>query len=275
MNIITGTRDYPVRMVVYGGPGVGKSTFASQMPKPIVVDFDGGLEQLGCDRVTPPLGWTQTLELLKELVASEYKTLVIDTADGLEDLATEHVCNKSKKQTLAQFGWGEGYEALAGEWRVLLSTLEDARRNDMAVVLLSHAIVKTVNDPTVGAFDMCSPNLQKKTWAVTHRWADVVGFAAFDSALLKDERRALLTGDRVLRTTKGSGFEAKNRYGLPQALPLRWSALRDVMPSDVRARIRSIAGEHAEKAEAFVAEAGNDAVKLLEIERVLREKVKG
>ena len=283
--VITGPRDVAPRVLVYGVPGVGKSTFASQAPRPIAIDSDRGLEQLGVERIPGPGTWLAALALIGELVdTSGYGTIVIDTIDPLEELATAYVCGEGKKKGLADFEWGAGYEALAQQWRVLLSTLERARPRGMGVVLVGHSVVRAAQDPTLGAFDQFTPQLQKKTWSATARWCDVIGFATVDAAIVGDDRRAIVTGERVLRTSRGTGYEAKNRYALPDSLPLVWSALAAGMaahgrPADtaetVRARIHSLASgtEYQAKAEDFVAAAGDDVGKLIGVEAALKARV--
>jgi hypothetical protein len=280
--IIKGTGSPAPRMLIYGQPGVGKSTLAASMPKPLFLDFDRGVEQLGPDRVIPPSDWPGILSLIDDVVElNEYKTIVIDTIDPAEEAAVRYVCESAKKASLADFDWGSGYELLAQQWRIFLSKLERARERDVAVCMLAHAIVRTAQDPTLGDYDAYAPQLQKKTWAATHRWCDLVGFATFDAARVPDEKRAIVTGERVLRTVHGTGFEAKNRYGLPETLPLDWRALADAMkahgesPEKVRERILALAkGTPFEaKAAERVGEAKNDVRKLLTIEDALKRKI--
>lgn len=191
------------------------------------------------------------------------------------------MCEEAKKKTLADFGYGAGYEALAAEWRLMLGALDGCRSRGMSIVLLGHSIVRQSNDPQLGGYDQFVPQLQKKTWAMTSRWCDVVGFANFDAARLEDERRAIVTGERMLWTTRGTGFEAKNRYGLPPKLPLSWPALAAGIragtqsAAEIRARITALAAgtEHEARAALFMADAGDDPRKLDAIEAALAAKI--
>lgn len=205
-----------------------------------------------------------------------YRSLVLDTVDPLEELAIEYVLKRSGKKSLADFDFGAGYNAVAMEWKVMLAELDTARKNGMLVCLIGHSIVRQAVDPTLGTFDQFTANLGKKTWALTLRWADLVGFACFDSALVdkKDESRVIVTGERLLMTVRGSGYEAKNRFSLNQKLPLSWPAVeagiaRHRQSSEaIKAKILKLAAGTAleEKAKGYLEVAGDDVSALLELE---------
>src|ERR1700676_4006208 len=77
----------PARLIILGGAGIGKTTFASTMPKPLLIDYDNeGSDQSRVDRIRGPKLWTDLLQLLRNIAddPSGYKTLAIDTLDGAE-----------------------------------------------------------------------------------------------------------------------------------------------------------------------------------------------
>lgn len=264
---------------------MGKSTLGASLPKPILIDFDKGADQLKVDRLEGPKTWLDTLALLREIGNDPqgYESLVIDTIDPLEEQATDHVCAVGHKPTIADFGYGAGYEALAAEWRNMLAELDFIRSKGLTICLLAHSVIRTAQDPQLGQYDQFTVQLQKKTWAATQRWCDLVGFAAFDAAIKKEERRAIVSGDRVLYTSKGSGFEAKNRFGMPEKMPLGWEPIAKAIEAcrqkagEVEKRILELAKgtEHEEKARGFVEHAAGDVRKLLQIEDALRVKLEG
>ena len=51
-----------------------------------------------------------------------------------------------------------------------------------------------------------------------------------DVGFNKKVARALGSGERVLHTAERPAFLAKNRYGLPDVLPLDWAAFAAAMP---------------------------------------------
>jgi hypothetical protein len=276
------------RIVLYAPAGVGKSTFGSRLPKPVFIDFDRGVDDVNVDRIPGPKTWADALSIIRSIAAApgDYKSLVIDTVDPLEEMAIDHVATESGK-TFDKMNddYGSGYIAVSMVWKLFLAELDAARKNGLLVCLLGHAIVRKASDPMLGSFDQFTSQLGKKTWALTQRWADLVGFAQFDSALVdkKDEQRIIVTGKRILNTVRGSGFEAKNRFSLPSRIDLSWDALSkgieahrrnaEVTEASILALAEKVGGDAPEKARAYVKDANKDLTTLFAIEAALKEKL--
>lgn len=266
----TGRQRRPLTVCIYGVPGVGKTTFAASAPKPLVFCIERGAESLDVAKLQCPPSWQEFLASLHELVEvkHDYQTLVVDTLDALEVIATSHVCTLGKKATLADFSWGAGYALLVQEWRLFLHALEQIRdRRAMNVVLIAHEHRKDVDDPELGRFAMYRPKLQDKVWGVTNEWSDAVLFAQFDQALMEKEgqrARAIITGRRILRTVRGTGYVAKNRYGLPETLDLDWktfeTAAQPATVAELKKRFVEAVSKAPEevqvKAKAYLADRG-------------------
>lgn len=284
MNITRGVRHPPARMVVFGPSGVGKSTFACSAPGVLALDYEQGLDEIGPARVAGASTWDGSLALVREACSGpgEHSTVVVDTLDRIEDQATEHVCKVGVKgkpmADLGAFGYGDGYEALCAKWRELLFVLEGARQKGREVILVAHVQNKTENDPQLGSYGKYIAALTKRCWGATHRWADAVLFAQYEQGLV--DGRAVLTGERILRTVAGSGYDAKNRWQIDPVLPLSWvafDAARKEMqrtPDEVKASIAGLVTDETKvKADEFVRNAGQDVRALVLIERALRKKV--
>jgi hypothetical protein len=51
------------RLFLYGVPGVGKSSFGAKLPKPVMIDFDKGIDYVSADRIHGPKAtrvWSST-----------------------------------------------------------------------------------------------------------------------------------------------------------------------------------------------------------------------
>lgn len=291
LNVIRGVKHPPARIVVFGPPGVGKSTFACGGPNVVredvlAVDYESGLEEIGVARVEGAKTWLGCLEQTREACVGpgEHRAVIFDTIDRIEDLATAEVCRVGVKgktmPDLAAFGYGDGYEALLAKWREFLFVLEAARTFGREVILVAHVQSKIQDDPMLGNYSKWIAALQKKSWGSTHRWADAVLFAQYEQGMI--DGRVVMTGERILRTVAGSGYDAKNRWGLPPVLPLSWAAFEAARratqrsPGDIIKGILELVEkhpEHADKAREFITAAGSDVPKLVGIETALKKKV--
>ena len=86
--ITSGTIAAPVKTVLYGPEGIGKSTFAAQFPAPVFIDTEGGTKRLNVARLPAPTSWAMLLDEVAEVSRGNVPcgTLVIDTADWAERL---------------------------------------------------------------------------------------------------------------------------------------------------------------------------------------------
>ena len=86
--VTSGTIPAPVKVVLYGPEGIGKSTFVSQFPDPVFIDTEGGTKRLNVRRLPAPTSWQMLTEEVAAAAAGQVdcQTLVLDTADGAEKL---------------------------------------------------------------------------------------------------------------------------------------------------------------------------------------------
>mgnify|MGYP000007533672 FL=1 len=71
--------------------------------------------------------------------------------------------------------------------------------------------------------------------------SDIVLFANYristvkaDVGFNKKVNRAMGSGERVIHTAERPAFLAKNRYGLPETLPLDWQSFAQAMPDVIK-----------------------------------------
>ena len=242
--VTTGKTSKPPRLLIYGTEGIGKSTLASLAPNPIFVPTEDGLDEIDCAKFPLCENYAQFAGALESVIVEEhdYGTVVVDSADWLERLIFDCVCTDSnvKNIELAAGGYGKGYGAALNYWRDVLAMLDACRAKGMIVIVLAHAQVEKFDDPESQSYDRYSPRLHKKTSGpLLVEWADAVLFAARRHRIAVDDngpkKRTRATpigadgGDRVLRCVGGPTCVAKNRYGLPEEIPLTWDALMSAM----------------------------------------------
>ena len=87
------SKQKPPRIIVHGGPAVGKTFLASQTKNPILLDVEDGLGKIEMDNIRCK-SYQDVMENLNELATEEhdYKTVCIDSLDWLENLLWEKAC---------------------------------------------------------------------------------------------------------------------------------------------------------------------------------------
>lgn len=290
-----GRIDAPMRVLLFGVEGIGKSTFAASAPDPIFLAAEDGTSQLDVARFPEPQSWSDVLDAIAALTAEqhEYRTLVIDTLDWLEPLCWEHVCARpdergKRRASIEDFGYGKGYTAALDEWRVLLAAIERLRRaKGMHVVMVAHSWAKTFKNPEDEDFDRYELKLHAKAGGLLKEWSDAVLFAKYETFANVDSKtkrvRGVSTGARIIHTQRTAAFDAKNRYNLPERLPLDWQAFVDAVesqrpadPAIIKARIETMLAQAEDlraAADEAVTKAGDDPSKLAKIADRLAARV--
>lgn len=172
--------------------------------------------------------WTEALNMIQALLADDqpFQTLCVDTLNGLERLCHEHVCATSYDGDWGEkgfLGFQRGYETSLNEWRKLLNLLDRLRdQRGIGTFALCHTQVKTQANPLGPDFDRYIPNMHKKTWDLTHGWADLCLFGRFEVEVETDRNHKKGKGKggncRVLYSTYTACWDAKNRHGLPDEI---------------------------------------------------------
>lgn len=286
----------PWRFLIYGMPGIGKSTFASELPDPVFFCLGtdkNGVDELDVSRFPDPIeNYDELREAIRRLTDEEHgwKSLVIDLVEGIEPMIFAEVVRLDGKATNIEDvggGFSKGYSAALDPWRVILKDLERLQeKRGTAIGLVSHAVRREFRDPERPNYDRWEPNIHKKASGLLVGWCKEVLFAQeeigtvkLDGAKGKD--KAIITGQRVIRTRYSPAYDAKNRHGLPDPLPLHLGAFSDAMransvapPAEIRASIAARLTELADpavtaKVEPLVAAHSENAVELSKIENRL------
>lgn len=236
--ITSGVVPKPQKVLLYGPEGIGKSSLAARFPSPLFIDTEGGSAHLDVRRLPSPSSWSMLLDevaWVRDFPAECGGTLVVDTADWAESLCQEHVCARAGKSGIEDFGYGKGYVYVKEEFGKLLNLLSECCERGLNVCVTAHAqIVKFEQPDEMGAYDRWELKLARKhTAPMLKEWADAVLFLNYRSIVVKDENgkyKAQNGKDRVMYATHAATWDAKNRWGLPDELPLDWSHIAPHVP---------------------------------------------
>lgn len=212
MEVIKGKTLTAPKVMIYGLAGVGKSTLASKMSKPIFLDFEGGLNYMDVAR-TPQIQsldeFYMDLGELYRKAEREYDTIVIDSADWLVRKVVEKAAgidSKNLEETLnrSNGGYGNGKQVLENHIRTkLLPTLVALNKKGYGICLIAHAERKDMMDAEGVDVERISPKIDVNTMNVFVEWCDNVLYLKRDNE-----------GERVLVLESDNIALAKNRLGL-------------------------------------------------------------
>ena len=231
----------PVKLVVYGPPGTGKSTFAAGAPNPLFFDFEGRTKHLDVPRV-PAKTWPEVGAAMKEIIANpgEFKTIVFDTLDAMEDLVHKWICEQGGVTSIEDYdkGFGKGYVAAYGEFTRFLALVEQMIARGLNVVMLAHPVLSKYQNPAGEDYDVWKIKLRggakSDVPGLVIASADLVGYASFEDLARKGKSdtkaKSLTTGNRILNFKHHPAFNSKAGVPLSKLeIPLTWAALTEAL----------------------------------------------
>lgn len=236
--ITTGKEQTPPRVLLYGQEGIGKSTFAASSPGCLFLQTEDGLSEIDCSKLPLCTSYDEAVQQLKAVRDGEheFRTLCIDSADWMERLIWDKVCQDYGVKSIekADGGYGKGFTYALTYWREIVKLLNEIRsKRGMAIILIAHSAVVRFEDPEHAAYDRYQPRLHKSANSLLTEWADAVLFATrrmrVDSTTGKAAPVGADGGERIIRTVGSPACIAKNRYSLPSEMSLSWQAFMDGM----------------------------------------------
>jgi hypothetical protein len=251
-NVQFGKRDHKKIILLYGVPGIGKTTQASMLDAAFFIPVEDGTADLDVGQYVFDDGRVKlkTLQEVYDVLAMVYengaeagiKNLVIDSVSALEPLIWEQVCAEgddkgNAKANIEDFGYGGGYKRALKKWKdffdMVIAIRDDLKVN---VWLLGHSTVKSMSLPDMEPFDRYIPELHKDAVGLLQKNCDAVIFAKYREVIRKvdgkmgaKENKAIGQGERIMFTSEMPAYMAKSRSNppLPQEMPFSCQLLLD------------------------------------------------
>lgn len=230
-----------LRFLVYGPPGVGKSTLAADAES-LFLDIEGGSGEVEAARYPfnpgardeyKPRDYDQLNAGVDDLIdhpSHGFNSVALDGTGALEALIHKHLCTSNKVSTIEKVGggFGKGYRASVEELRRFLAKLDILRGQGVQIILLGHSTVTTFKNPEGEDYDRYLPQAHKEFAGQLVEWCDVVGFLHFEGGAKKiegdesrDKRaRGWTSNRRLIQLARSAAWDAKNRLSMPDEIEL-------------------------------------------------------
>lgn len=173
MKIIKGTDSIPVDhpvFLIFGQPGIGKSSLGYSAKDPLLLDFDKGAHRAANRRDSLVIdAWKDVAELMESADALDpYASLTVDTVGRCLDVMTAHIAHTDPKKApggnLSLQGWG----TLKTNFRMWMAAL---RAKGKDVVLIAHD-----KEDKDGDSRIIRPEIVGASYSEVMKCADFVGY---------------------------------------------------------------------------------------------------
>ena len=183
------------RCCIYGVEGIGKSTLAASMPKPVFLDMEDGTLQMDVERFPKPKTTEEVYECVNFFKTSEYQTIIIDTIDWMERTIMESMLKEFKKTSIEDLSYGKGYTMLKERMAQFLDLLDECKDAGKHVVLLAHAHIKKFDEPDgMGAYDRYELKLSRQVSPLIKEWVDLLLFSNYKTFIIDNDGKKKATG---------------------------------------------------------------------------------
>lgn len=186
----------------------GKSTFGSQLPRSLFLNFEQGTNALAGIRSVPILRWSDFKKVLSQLRKPQaremYDSIVVDTASIAWQLCEKYICQRESVDSIRDVPWGQGWNMLKAEfsecWREITLL-------GFGILFIAHSKEKPteMRDEEGNAITAMCPDLPNNAYTIINSIVDIIGY-------LQVQMNPDGTSERYLYTRSTPTVFAGSRY---------------------------------------------------------------
>lgn len=166
-------------ILLYSKPKVGKTSFAAQLDKNLILATELGTNGLDNLSVVPIMKWVDVKNVLKQLrdprAREMYDTITFDTISIAADLVEKFICQRESVDSIRDVPYGQGWKMVAKE---LQETLREITMLGFGLILICHSKEKASNytDEDGNPISSVEPDLSKNVYTVANAICDLIAY---------------------------------------------------------------------------------------------------
>lgn len=246
-------------LLIYGSPKIGKTSFAANIPKNLLLAFEKGYQALPSIYAQDIKSWSDFKKVLRQLekeeIQEKFKTVTIDTVDIAWKLCTTYICAQHGVKELGEIPWGRGWTLASDEFH------ESFRRLSMlgyGIVFISHEDVRVESVGDDKSVEIIKPKIDKRAYRIVNSMVDLIGYISLE---FDEEGKS----ERFIYARSTPNIVAGSRFQyLPGKLPFNYELLVNELAKAIEKSAEKVGVELTD--EPVIATQSNPELSFVEIE---------
>lgn len=191
--------------LIYGSPGVGKSTIACSAPAAVMLDFDNGVNRVnGAHRIPTAQvrNWEEVVEVLEEIKAEpSYRTIIIDTVGKMMAYMEDFIKRTNPK--MKQYDGSLSLKGFGMRKQMFINFIKEVGMTGKNIIFVAHELEQKRGDETI-----LRPEIGGSSGNDLIKELDLVGYME------------MYGNKRTISFSPCEKYYAKNTCGLPGVIEI-------------------------------------------------------
>lgn len=143
-------KEFYLKALIYGQPGLGKSTLAISAPNPVLIDCDNGVHRIAARHRVPFLpvkSYDEVLAVINSKEIDSFDTIVIDTAGKLLDYMSAYLIRQDPK--LAKKNGSLALQGYGARKQEFINLLKHVSTKGKHLIFVAHEIEERSDESRV------------------------------------------------------------------------------------------------------------------------------